>query len=257
MKKLLSLTLVLLLVAFGASAVTVDLPDLSQLLGGSGEEVSIKVVEDSFLGYSSELWGFDSLYIAVFENTSGKDHLVYMADLQGLNKDGQVVFTKMVYNISPYLLRNGEKAIAVGNNLGITQEEYEAMDSWKLVVTGSSVGVEEGYDTLLLPVQAEYSQTSQDDYVGGLLYEGLITLKVDNNTEQPLFDPASVALLRNKDGKLVAGINMSTYDVGILPGSGILQRGIVADDLIEGIMAQGHEVATVEAVTYINIQPEF
>lgn len=253
MKKASLLLLVLMLLVTGASAITVDLPQDFPLFGADGP-LEIKVVEDSFLNYESAIWGRDALYTAVFENASGADALVFKADLEGLDKEGQVVFTKPLYNVYPFYLESGKTAVAIGNNLGITPEEFEKMASWRLSVVGQPAS-EEGHGTISLPVTAEFESHAQDDGLGGTAYNATITANVNNNTENPVFDAVTVVLLRDAEGKLISGVNMSAFDVGILPGSGVLLRTVIFDDLIKYLAGEARVITSAEAYTYVNIEP--
>lgn len=249
MKKLLSLVLVLLLFSLPALAITVNLSDYLTMSEPQEAPISMDVLEDNLMVYEG-LWGLTGNFTAVIENKSNMDAYLYKSVLEGLDKDGKVIFTLDIHGAYPGYVAKGEKAVLHSGLLQITPEEHAALDSWKFTPLAYETSGSETIITNWLSVKAEYEQSEENDYMGGTYLAGKITATLSNDSLQTAFDTNTVVLLRDQEGKLATAVFINPYEVGIPAGNSIILMTSPPRELLSALEKDDRTITTVEALSY-------
>lgn len=249
MKKTLSLLLALLVLGLPALAPAVQVPSFPGL-GSDTEPAELALLEDSLLVYEGVL-GLSGTYTALIENKSGFLAYAMSGTLEGLDKDGAVLFSQNVYAIYPNVIPAGGKAMVQGLYLQITPEQQAALVSWRLALNGEKADTAYYPEPILLPITAEYTQEEVQDLYSGTSYQkGSLLAALKNETSAPVFDAVGVVLLRDQEGKLIASQNNQLLNVGLPAGGEALLKMDVPRELLAYLAAQGRELTSVEAFAF-------
>lgn len=189
----------------------------------------------------SGYWSYGYCYAKV-SNTGNQPIKINAGVFEIYDEEGNPLTSSGYVNAYPSCLQPGEYAYTKVNS-ELTEEQLPLVDDYMLTLTGKS-----DKDTVVtkLPVEVEY----QPNVENGWFTYNYLTGTVTNNTDETLFDIRIVMVLLDADGNVLYLAADTLYD-GLTPGSGIVFRCDVDSNFLDYYAAQGIEIASCDAIAYI------
>ncbi len=252
MKKLFTLSLVLLM-TLSLSAAAIEIPEeLLSLMFGEAEPVELTLAEENMILYPT-YGDYTGEYAAIIKNdTDQPARLGRDGKLELLDKDQQVVQTIDIYSSYPTIIPAGGVSYVSGRMMSMTEEDAGRVTSHKFTIAGQALS---DYDLIKftpLTASAEYEQNENPYGDGqGTAHEAALYSTIVNPTDATAFDPSVVNILRDAEGKLILISMDAAYSVGIPAGGKIILRTRVDDGLATLMAQQNTTVASVESIAFI------
>ncbi|MBR5231505.1 MAG: hypothetical protein IKW00_04585 [Clostridia bacterium] len=229
MKKLLAIVLLLCLVCTSAFA------------AGKLERTETRVVR--------EKREYDDNYeIKVFiqmKNTGDAPVGLDSAKIKLLDASGNVLEETTAYGMYPSTLQPGEVGYIYEYFYSIEADKATALSSYTVEFEAEDSWLDE-----LKPVEhtAKYEAVER----WGEKYP-TVFYTVTNNTAETLWDVELISVIRAADGKILAMLNDTMYNVGVEPGSTVQYKSEMSSGDLERWTAKGYTVGAVESFAYIEI----
>lgn len=205
----------------------------------------ISVSQENFMLINSySLYGYA---YAKVENVGDKPISVKVGILEVFNGEGETITSSDYLTRFAEYLQPGEYTYAmISSELADGTAESD-VDDYMLTITGKS---DDSYETKRLSSTVEY----KPDVTDGYWTSDYIYVDVTNDTDEPLPAIAVVATLLDAEGNILYMASDALYSYrALMPGSTLQFRLEVSGSWGDYFEANGIEVATADAIAYVNI----
>ena len=192
--------------------------------------------------YSDE---YDINVFIQFTNAGDAPIALDQGVLKLLDASGNVLVEESFYSMTPNTLNPGEVGYTTRTIFGVDAATATALASYEI-----STEVEDYFFYEYLPLEHTAVYEVLDDYG---YKTGMVTFTIANNTQDILWNPIVLGVIRSADGKILQIVEEEAYDVGILPGNSIVLRTSVSNSDLERWNAAGYTTVTVESHAYSEI----
>lgn len=149
------------------------------------------------------------------------------------------------YSLYPGYLLPGEIGYIAYTFYGMDEQVAKAVSSYNIDVL-----TELDY---LYPIKSVPHTISYVVEEGSYSTYHYAELNIINDSDEVLWQPEYVYVVRSTEGKILTIVSSRCYDVGIPAGANIFYRSSIGTSAVEDWAAAGHQIGSIEAFTYIEL----
>lgn len=201
----------------------------------------LTLTEERLLAWKDYDESFRGAYFAIAENTGDEALMLQEGSLKLLDAEGAELYESSYLEVYPRVLQPGEKGV-ISSYGKVSDGEVPA----RVATTSLNYTLMDPYvDIKFYPASAGL-ELIDDDYRPA----ARLTIEVENNTDEPLFDLEISCILRDDEGGLLATMTTWTYRVGVPAGGKMLVREDLGEELVNDLKEKGLTTAQVEVMAY-------